>query len=87
MPCNQDEESMHAPDPDPPCTQPKPTSNGGACQIGSDGETESEDNDSDDLNILFFLATKIHFLATNSRPNFEEDHRNSAGIEIQAEVS
>ena len=42
---------MNAPDPDPPCTPPKPTGNGGACQVHPDGQMESEDDDSDDLQV------------------------------------
>jgi hypothetical protein len=45
------EESMNAPDPDPPCTPPKSTGNGGAGQVDPDGQMESEDDDSDDLQV------------------------------------
>ncbi len=51
MPCNEDEESMNAPDPDPPCIPPKPTGNGGAGRVDPDGQTESKDDDSGDLQI------------------------------------
>jgi hypothetical protein len=51
MPCNEDEESINALDPDPPCTLPKQTGNGGACQVDPDGQMESEDDDSDDLQV------------------------------------
>ena len=53
MPCNDDEESMNAPDPDPPCTPPKSTCNGhcGACRVDPDGQMESEDDDSDALQV------------------------------------
>ncbi len=49
MPCNEDEENMNAPDPDPPCTPPKPTGNGGGCLVNPYGQMESEDDDSYDL--------------------------------------
>ncbi len=49
MPCN--EESMNAPDPDPPCTPPKSTANGGAGRVDPDGQMESEDDDSDHLQV------------------------------------
>ncbi len=54
MPCHEDEleESMNAPDPDPPCTLPKPTGNGGACRVGLDGQMESEDDDYNDLQVV-----------------------------------
>jgi hypothetical protein len=42
---------MNAPDPDPPCTPPKLTGNGGACRVDPDGQMESEDDDSDDLQV------------------------------------
>ena len=51
MPRNEDEESMNAPDPDPPCTQPKLTGNGGAGLVDQDGQMESEDDDSYDLQV------------------------------------
>ncbi len=51
MPSNEDEESMNAPDPDPPCTPPKPTGNGGACRVDPDGQMEPEDDDSYDLQV------------------------------------
>ncbi len=53
MPCNEDEESMNAPDPYPPCTPPKSTGNGRACQVYPDGQMESGDDDShhDDLQV------------------------------------
>ena len=51
MPCYEDEESMNAPDPDPPCTQPKQTGNGGAGLVNLDGQMECEDDDSDDLQV------------------------------------
>ncbi len=49
MPCNEDdsEESMNAPDPEPPCTPPKSTGNGGAGRVDPDGQMESNDDDSD----------------------------------------
>ena len=47
MPCNEDEESMNAPDPEPPCTPPKSTGNGGAGRVDPDGQMESDDDDSD----------------------------------------
>ncbi len=42
---------MNAPDsdPDPPCTPPKPTGNGGVCRVDLDGQMESEDDDFDGL--------------------------------------
>ncbi len=49
MPRNEDEERMNAPDPDPPCTPPKSTGNGGACLVDLDGQMESKDDDSYDL--------------------------------------
>ena len=49
MPCNEDEESMNVPDPEPSCTPPKPTGNGWAGQVCLDGLMDSEDDDSDDL--------------------------------------
>ncbi len=49
MACNEYEESMNAPDPDPPYTPPKLTGNGGACRVDPDGQMESEDDDSNDL--------------------------------------
>jgi hypothetical protein len=51
MPGNGDEERMNAPDPDPPCTLPKSTGNGGADRVDPDGQMESEDDDSDDLQV------------------------------------
>jgi hypothetical protein len=51
MPRNTDEESMNAPDPDPPCTQPKSTGNGGAGRVDPDGQMESKDDASDDLQV------------------------------------
>ncbi len=51
MPCNEDEESMNAPDPDLPCTPPKSTGNGGACPVDLDGRMESENDESDDLQV------------------------------------
>ena len=47
MPCNEDEESMNASDPEPPCTPPKSTGNGGAGRVEPDGQMESDDDDSD----------------------------------------
>jgi hypothetical protein len=47
MPGNKDKESMNAPDPDPPCTPPKATGNGGAGRVDLDGQTESKDDDDD----------------------------------------
>ncbi len=46
MPCNEDEEEMNALDPDPPCTPPKSTGNGGAGRVDPDGQMESDDDDS-----------------------------------------
>ncbi len=55
MPGNEDDKSMNAPDsdPDPPCTPPKPTGNGGAGRVNPDGHTsmESKDDDSNDLQV------------------------------------
>ncbi len=51
MPCNEDEESMNALDPDPQCTPPKPTGNDGACRVDPDGQMESKDDDADDLQV------------------------------------
>ncbi len=62
MPHNEDEESMNAPDPDPPCTPPKLTGNGGAGQVDPDGQMESEDDDSYDLQVA-----KPCFVSTQSR--------------------
>ncbi len=45
---NEDEESMNAPDPDPPCTPQRSTGNGGAGRVDPDGQMESEDDDSYD---------------------------------------
>ncbi len=47
MPCNEDEESMNAPDPEPPCTPPKSIGNDWAGRVDPDGQMESDDNDSD----------------------------------------
>jgi hypothetical protein len=44
MPCNKA-------DPDPPCTPPKPTGSGGACRVDPDGLVESEEDDSNDLQV------------------------------------
>jgi hypothetical protein len=41
--------SMNSSDPDPPCTLPKSTGNGGACQVDPDGQMESENDNSYDL--------------------------------------
>ncbi len=38
---------MNAPDPEPPCTPPKSTGNGGAGRVDPDGQMESDDDDSD----------------------------------------
>jgi hypothetical protein len=51
MPCNEDEESMSSPDPEQPCTQPKATGNGEAYLVGPDGQMESEDDGSNDLQV------------------------------------
>ncbi len=51
MPCNEDKESMNALNPDPPCTPPKQTGNGGAGRVDPDGKMESKDDDSDDLQV------------------------------------
>ncbi len=55
MPRNEDEESMDDPDPDPPCTPPKIDLQwwpiGGAGRVNPDGQMESEDDDSYDLQI------------------------------------
>jgi hypothetical protein len=51
MSCNEDEESMNAPDQEPPCTPPKQTGNGGACRVDPDGQMESKDDDSHDLQV------------------------------------
>ena len=54
MPRDEGEESMNAPDPDPPCTPPKSTGNGGdrgAGRVDPDGHMESKDDDSDDLQV------------------------------------
>jgi hypothetical protein len=51
MPRNEDEESMNAPDPNPPCTPPKSTGNGGGGRVNPDGQMESEDDDSYDLQV------------------------------------
>ncbi len=40
MPRNEDEESMNAPDPDPPCTPPKSTGNGGTGRVNPDGQED-----------------------------------------------
>ncbi len=42
---------MNAPDPEPPCTPPKSTGNGGAGRVDIDGQMESDDDDSDDLQV------------------------------------
>jgi hypothetical protein len=47
MPCKDGEEAMNARDEDPPCTPPRPTSNGGAGHSKSVGQMDS-DNDSDE---------------------------------------
>ncbi len=51
MPRNEEEESIKAPDPDPPCTPPKSTGNGGAGRVNPDGQMESGDDDSYDLQV------------------------------------
>jgi hypothetical protein len=53
MPRNEDEErrGMNAPDPDPPCTPPKTNGNGGAGRVDPGGQMESEDDNSDDLQV------------------------------------
>ena len=48
MPCNDDEEDMKAPDPEPPCTPPKPTGNGGAGRVDPDGQMNSDSEDLDE---------------------------------------
>ncbi len=42
---------MNAPDPDQPCTPPKSIGNGGAGRVDPDGQMESEDDDSFDLQV------------------------------------
>jgi len=48
MPCNEDEQAMNAPYPDPPRTPTKPTGNGGAGRVDPDGQMNSESDDSDE---------------------------------------
>ena len=48
MPCNDDEETMNAPDQEPPCTPPKATGNGGAGRVDPDGQMNSDSDDLDE---------------------------------------
>jgi hypothetical protein len=48
MPCNDDEVDMNAPEAEPPCTPPKPTSHGGAGRVDQDGQMNSDSEDSDE---------------------------------------
>ncbi len=52
MPHNEDEQSMNAPDPDQPCTPPNSTGNGGAGRVDLDGQMETENDDSYDLQVV-----------------------------------
>ncbi len=48
MPCNEDEVDMNAPDIVPPCTPPKPISNGGAGRVDPDGQMNFDSENSDE---------------------------------------
>ncbi len=56
MPSNEDEVSINAPNPDPPCTPPKSTGNGGAGRVDPDGQMESESHDEDKSKYLKYDA-------------------------------
>ncbi len=73
---------MNAPEAEPPCTQPKPTGNGGACRVDPDGQMNSDSEDSDEPQ----SAMTKRNLKWNGRESWTMIKRWVTGEQAQAEM-